>query len=111
MNGKCNVFNCPGRMTTHDDVTFHYFPMRDPKLLKIWHDKVHLKTEITEKSRICSLHFEDRCFRIQGNSKVLNPGSIPLEYKVRKLFQKSLNIQLIKSFLSDKWRKDPEHKN
>lgn len=67
---------------SEDRTTLHRLPFHDSELLRKWLEKIDLKSDPTEETRICSLHFDDGSFQSRGELKVLLPTSVPFNFKV-----------------------------
>lgn len=82
MGRVCIVNGCPGRKRSDERYSLHMISLHKREVVKKWLELIDVKAEITEKSRICSLHFNDDCFAKGKGGKRLLLNSIPLPYKV-----------------------------
>ncbi|CAH2101072.1 unnamed protein product [Euphydryas editha] len=75
----CCIIGCKSRSEQKlQDITFHTFP-KDSAIRKLWiHATGRQNWQPTKNARICSRHFEQRCFRKTArNMTYLKPFSIP----------------------------------
>ncbi|XP_029471724.1 DNA transposase THAP9 [Rhinatrema bivittatum] len=83
---SCAAFGCKSRYTLEareKGITFHRFPKSNPILLEKWRIAVERATSTGELwmpsryQRLCSLHFEEKCFDTTGQTKRLRDDVIP----------------------------------
>lgn len=83
---SCAAFGCKSRynLETRDKgITFHRFPKSNPRLLDKWRIAMKRATSTGELwmpsryQRLCSLHFEEKCFDTTGQTKRLRDDVIP----------------------------------
>jgi hypothetical protein len=81
MPASCCAVNCQSRNTKLCTLSFHKFPFSDTDLLKKWKSAVKRKKwePKKESSVLCSLHFEDSCFKSD-----LIPHRLGKTYEERK---------------------------
>ncbi|XP_064482156.1 THAP domain-containing protein 3-like [Ornithodoros turicata] len=69
---------CKSRYRNGSTVTFHKFPANDTEQFRRWLDFVGRGTwRPSGFSKICSLHFEEKCFKYNNDRRYLVPGSVP----------------------------------
>ncbi|XP_030072181.1 DNA transposase THAP9 [Microcaecilia unicolor] len=83
---SCAAYGCKSRYTLEareKGITFHRFPKSNPALLEKWRIAVERATSTGELwmpsryQRLCSLHFEEKCFDTTGQTKRLRDDVIP----------------------------------
>ncbi|XP_030638831.1 uncharacterized protein LOC115819458 [Chanos chanos] len=73
----CSAYNCKNT-TKENGITFHSFPHKNPKLLKKWLVNMRWKDWTPAlHSKLCSGHFEDKCFSRFGRVKRLYKWAVP----------------------------------
>ncbi|KAG9263939.1 hypothetical protein AMEX_G22107 [Astyanax mexicanus] len=74
----CCAYNCKNN-TKDKSLTFHSFPLGNPSLLKKWLRNMRWKDWSPEEySKICSNHFESKCYRIvNGTRRLLHTWAVP----------------------------------
>ena len=71
MVNSCAVPLCTNRCKPGSDIRFYRLPLKKPKLLKIWLQRIRCESiPVNEYTRVCSAHFS-------GNPKRLGPNDIP----------------------------------
>ncbi|KAG9263937.1 hypothetical protein AMEX_G22105 [Astyanax mexicanus] len=74
----CCAYNCKNN-TKDKSLTFHSFPLGNPSLLKKWLRNMRWKDWSPEEySKICSNHFESKCYRVvNGTRRLLHTWAVP----------------------------------
>ncbi|KAI7803154.1 uncharacterized protein zgc:163143 isoform X1 [Triplophysa rosa] len=73
----CSAYNCKNS-TKDKSLSFHAFPLHNPKLLKTWLKNLRWKDWTpASHSKLCSVHFEKKCFMSEGKRIRLTPGAVP----------------------------------
>lgn len=91
MPANCSA--CKNRSNNGSKATFHKFPSRDKDCLKKWVAFVSKARgkglwKPTVNSKLCSLHFEDNCFRYFNGRVYLNSGAAPSVIDIPEHLQK-----------------------
>ncbi|XP_030749269.1 zinc finger protein 724-like isoform X3 [Sitophilus oryzae] len=74
---SCSVFNCKRRSDKKEPgVTFHRFPKEDERK-KRWVLALKLDRDPTRHDRVCSKHFEEKCFNTTSSKRYLLYGAVP----------------------------------
>lgn len=70
---------CTLRNPSNIYVQLHFrFPLHNPKLLKTWLKNLRWKDWTpASHSKLCSVHFENKCFVSEGKRIRLTPGAVP----------------------------------
>lgn len=73
----CSAYNCKNTLR-NKSVSFHLFPLKDPSLLKKWLKNLRWKDwKPNPNSKICSAHFEEKCFILEGKKTRLHTWAVP----------------------------------
>lgn len=73
----CSAYNCKNS-TKDKSLSFHAFPLNNPKLLKTWLKNLRWKDWTpASHNKLCSVHFEKKCFISEGKRIRLTPGAVP----------------------------------
>ncbi|XP_043483301.1 uncharacterized protein LOC122511846 [Leptopilina heterotoma] len=69
---------CKGKAEGRPELMFHKFP-KNEDLRKIWMRNMNIERELSKSSRLCSIHFSQKCFKptfYTGNPRLIE-GAIP----------------------------------
>ncbi|XP_043091826.1 uncharacterized protein zgc:163143 isoform X2 [Puntigrus tetrazona] len=73
----CCAYNCKNT-AKNKSLSFHKFPLKDPTLLKKWLKNLRWKDwKPAPNSKICSVHFENKCFVEDGKRTRLHSWAVP----------------------------------
>ncbi|XP_051745722.1 uncharacterized protein zgc:163143 [Ctenopharyngodon idella] len=74
----CCAYNCKNTAARNKSVSFHKFPLKDPNLLKKWLKNLRWKDwKPAPNSKICSIHFEEKCLIVEGKRTRLHSWAVP----------------------------------
>ncbi|XP_051571395.1 uncharacterized protein LOC127450932 [Myxocyprinus asiaticus] len=74
---SCCAYNCKNT-AKEKSLSFHKFPLKNPKLLKKWLYNLRWKDwKPAPHSKVCSLHFEENCFIKEGKRVRLQSWAVP----------------------------------